>query len=80
MVDGKRAVESATKACELSNGKDPNSIDTLAAACAEAGDFDQAVKRQSQAIDLLTDAKEKEDFVTRLKLYREKKPYRETAP
>ncbi len=78
--DGKRSVESVTKACELSNWKRPTIIDTLASACAEAGDFEQAVKRQSQAIELLTDAKEKEDFATRLKLYREKKPYRETAP
>ncbi|HYY93402.1 MAG TPA: tetratricopeptide repeat protein [Pyrinomonadaceae bacterium] len=37
--DGKRAVELARKACELSKWQHPNQLDTLAAAYAEAGDF-----------------------------------------
>ena len=74
--DGKRAVELATKACELSKWKEPNSIDTLAAAYAEVGNFDEAVKRESEAVDLLTDASQIAEFTARLKLYREKKPYR----
>jgi hypothetical protein len=64
----------------LSAWKVPNNIGTLSAACSEAGDFDAAVKWQSKAIKLLTDEKEKEDFRSRLKLYQEKKPYRETKP
>ncbi len=44
------------------------------------GDFDSAVKWQSKAIELLSDEKTKEDFRSRLKLYQEKKPYRETNP
>jgi len=71
---------SATKACELSAWKVPYMIGTLSAACAEAGDFDAAVKWQSKAIELSTDAKEKEDYRSQLKLYQEKKPYRETKP
>jgi serine/threonine protein kinase len=73
--DGKIAVEFATKAYELTDRKDPAYLDTLAAAYAESGDFDAAVKWQSKAIELLTDEKEKEDYRTRLKLYQEKKPY-----
>lgn len=69
-------MELATKACELSNWKEPNYLDTLAAACAEAGHFDDAVKWQGKAIDLLTDASQIGEFSERLKLYREKKPYR----
>jgi hypothetical protein len=38
------------------------------------------VKWQSKAIELLTDEKAKDDYHTRLELYREKKTYRETNP
>ncbi|UCG58872.1 MAG: protein kinase, partial [Phycisphaerales bacterium] len=38
--DGAKAVEHATKACELTNWKNPNWIDTLAGAYAEKGDFE----------------------------------------
>ena len=53
-------------------------MNTLAAACAEAGDFDAAVQWQSKAIELLSDEKRKADYRTRLTLYREKKPYRDS--
>ncbi len=78
--DGKKAVESATKACEMTEWKEPGVIDTLAAACAETGDFDAAIKWQTQANSLFTIPQEKADGEQRLKLYREKKPYRETKP
>ena len=76
--DGKKAIESATKACELTAWMDPTALSTLAAACAQAGDFDAAVKWQSKSIDLFTDAKDKQDQPSRLKLYQRKRPYRDT--
>ena len=78
--DGKAAVQSATRACALSGWRDPEWLDTLAASYAEAGDFDAAVNWQSMAIELPTDGKKKDLYRSRLKLYQEKKPYRETQP
>jgi len=78
--DGAKAVEQATKACELTNWKNARYVGTLAAAYAETGDFDSAVKWQKKAIDLLTEEEEElhADFEERLKLYQSGKPYRET--
>ena len=78
--DGKRAVEHATKACELSEWNESNAITTLAASHAEAGDFDAAVKWQTKANGLYVDPDDKREGEERLKLYREKKPYREVNP
>ena len=78
--DGKRAVESATRGCELSGWKEANHLGTLAAAYAEVGDFVKAVEWQTKAIELLKDEKGKDDYRARLKLYQEKKPYRVAVP
>ncbi len=50
--DGRRAVELATSACELGGWKNPNHIDTLAAAHARAGDFENAARTQARAKSL----------------------------
>ncbi|HET6429056.1 MAG TPA: hypothetical protein VFJ30_11625 [Phycisphaerae bacterium] len=71
--DGPRAVEFARRACKLTSWKDPNLLDTLAAACAEAGEFDQAVQHQQKAIWLA--GKNAPRFQGRLKLYRQGKPF-----
>jgi serine/threonine-protein kinase len=78
--DGKRAVEYATSACERSNWKDPLCLDVLAAAYAEAGQFEKAVRYQTRVVD---DAALKGDLRTaarqRLELYKQKKAFREAG-
>jgi tetratricopeptide (TPR) repeat protein len=75
--DGPRAVEDATHACTLTGWKNAAFLDTLAAAHAEAADFETAEKWQTRAIDLLTDEAQKDDFRSRLKLYQARQPYHE---
>jgi tetratricopeptide (TPR) repeat protein len=77
--DGHKAAETATKACDLTAWKNADPIGTLAAAYAEVGDFDAAVKAQTKAIELLTDEKTKADFRTRLAVYQQKQPYRQAT-
>jgi len=50
------AIVDAKKACELSKWKWAWQIDTVAAAYAEAGDFDSAVRYEQQAISTAGDA------------------------
>lgn len=50
LCNGKKAVATATKLVERSKGLDPEHLETLAAAYAEAGEFDKAVESQLKAI------------------------------
>ena len=50
--DGKAAIRMSMRACELSKWEDSPDIEALAAAYAETGDFDKAVKFQTQAINM----------------------------
>ncbi len=52
--NGNKAVEFATSACKLSDWKEPNYLFTLAAAYAEAGEFEKAADCQSKANRLYT--------------------------
>ncbi|HEX4143567.1 MAG TPA: tetratricopeptide repeat protein [Pirellulales bacterium] len=73
--DGKQAVENATRACQLAEWKDAARLDTLAAAYAETGDFENARKWEDKAIDLAADA-DKESCRAHLALYQAGKPFR----
>ena len=75
--NGKKAVEYATKACEMSEWKDPYWFDTLAAAYAEVGDFDNAVKWENKSLASNASYATLERMSQRLSLYEQKKPYHE---
>jgi tetratricopeptide (TPR) repeat protein len=77
--NGELAVEHATKACDLTDWSNFAYVDTAAAAHAEAGDFEAAVKWQEEAIRLGGGAYS-QDFQKRLRLFKAGKPYREGVP
>jgi len=72
--NARKAVEYATKACQLTHWKDNAYFDTLAAAYAEAGDFDNALKFQSQYLAASPQNKEAQ---TKLRMYQNHIPYHE---
>ena len=76
--DGRAAVRDATRACERTKWKDPATIDTLAAAYAEAGDFDRAIKFENQALSIPTALPHESSlFREHLRLFQEHKPFRQ---
>jgi tetratricopeptide (TPR) repeat protein len=74
--DGKKAMDLATMACELTKFKEAEFLDTLSCACAEAGRFDDAVKWQKKALADPEFAKVA-GAQAKLKLFEQKKPYRD---
>jgi tetratricopeptide (TPR) repeat protein len=78
--DGKQAVEAATRACEICDWKIGAMLDTLAAAYAEAGRFDEAVKYQERAFadpDFMREKDKVEAARKRLLDYRNNKAFRD---
>lgn len=76
--NGKRAIELATKACEVTEYKKPHILSTLASAYAESGDFETAMKWSSKAVELGAKDKEVDEQLKKeLESYKQKKPWRE---
>lgn len=76
--NGKLAVEEATKACQLTGWRNALYLDTLAVACAEAGDFEQAIRWQRKALeDQSYRERESATAGERLALFGMKQPVRE---
>ena len=75
---GSEAKENASKGCALTEWEDPHFIAVLAAACAELGNFKEAVQYQDKALDLLPDQEKpcwKANFERRLEFYRANSRY-----
>ncbi len=75
--DGEKAIKLSKKACKSTIWEMSFIIDTLAAAYAETGDFNNAVKYQQMAVDKEPDPETNKGMVERLELYKTGKPYRE---
>ena len=76
--NAKRSIELGTKACEVTNYTRPHILSTLAAAYAEAGDWENAVKWSSKSIEIADeDDENRPQLEKELQSYKEKKPWRE---
>jgi tetratricopeptide (TPR) repeat protein len=77
--DGAKAIEYATQSCKLTDWKDYQSLEALAAGSAESGKFEDAIKWQKKALEIMN-AKGFEDIgeraAGRLKCYETNKPVR----
>jgi tetratricopeptide (TPR) repeat protein len=74
--NGTRAVDLALHHCKLVGWTNFDSLDTLAAAYAEMGEFDSAVKWEVKALNLAPEDA-KEELGARLKLFQSTKPFRD---
>lgn len=77
--DGKRAIELAKKACEVTKYEAPHILSTLAAAYAEAGDFKSAIEWSTKAVELGREKlpEQVEQLQQELDNYKAGKPFRE---
>ena len=73
-----RALQAAQKSIELDGDEDHRYLDTLAAAQAANDNYEEAVLEIEQAIELAPE-NETGKLQDRLKLYQEKKPYRQAS-
>lgn len=73
--NGKYAVSLAKKACDATENKNPRYLQTLAAAHAEQGEFEQARQVIDAAIEL-TDAGQRAEIQAQRRLYEQGQPFR----
>jgi tetratricopeptide (TPR) repeat protein len=77
--DGKRSIELATEACELTDYKRPHILSTLASGYAEIGDFETAINWSKKAVELAGESL-KDALTKELESYQQGKPWREAMP
>jgi Tfp pilus assembly protein PilF len=78
--NGEEALQLARRASDLTGGNDPGTLDTLAAACAEARQFAEAIRVAERAVALAQSAGQNElarQIQARLPGYRSEQPCRE---
>jgi tetratricopeptide (TPR) repeat protein len=77
--NGKRAIELAKLACEVTEYKQAHILSTLAASYAETGDFETAITWSEKAVELGAEAL-KGQLAKELESYQSQKPWREAIP
>ena len=76
--NGGEAMGHAVRACELTYWQEWKQIDTLAAACAEVGDFERAMNYEREAMDLAgVDEEARKKMEQHLGLYQQRQPCRD---
>jgi Flp pilus assembly protein TadD len=73
-------VKLAERAIQLTGSRNPESLDTLGAAYAEAGRFPDAIETTRRALELATQQNQAdlaESLSAKVKLYEAGKPYRD---
>ena len=74
--DGQRALEHAKRAVGQAGENNSSVLETLSAAYAELGNFDEAVRWQEKAVQMAPN-RQKDILRGRLELYKQGRPYRE---
>jgi tetratricopeptide (TPR) repeat protein len=79
--DGRKAVELALRANQMSAGENVTVLQTLAAAYAETGDFSDAVATTQHALQIAPSQNDasREELQTQLKLYQAGSPFRDDS-
>ena len=75
--NGKRAIELATKACEVTKYEQPHILSTLGSGYAEVGDFETAIKWVKEGLAKSKEATQTESLTKELESYEKKQAWRE---
>jgi tetratricopeptide (TPR) repeat protein len=75
--DAQRSIQLSQRACRLTDYQRADTLSTLAAGYAEAGDFEKAVDWARKAIELNQNQEAKEQLRKELNSYEQEKPWRE---
>jgi tetratricopeptide (TPR) repeat protein len=77
--NGKLAITDATKACNMIKWQSSGMIDTLAAAYAESGDYDSAIRYQEKAMNAAGAGQNSRELQDHMALFKQHRPVRSSG-